>query len=223
MKRSLFALIRILLRDVRTLLRQELMLVKTELAEKASRMKGDVVALAIGGFAAWAGSMVALIGLALLIAWAFTFAGIAPLLAGFIGFAIIGIILMCIGGAMALEAVHKLSRESLVPEKSVEALQHLAATESIGENWILKSSKETKTKSDIPPESKLSSEELKRVAFLTEDSMGETLQEMQEHVSPKQIKERIKGKLSSRKLRTGLITVGAGWIGFRLMKRFRHA
>ncbi|HET7623728.1 MAG TPA: phage holin family protein [Verrucomicrobiae bacterium] len=223
MKRSLFALIRILMGDVRTLLRQEFMLVKTELAEKASRMKGDVVALAIGGIAAWAGSMVVLIGLSLLIAWAFTFSGIAPLLAGFIGFAIIGLILTCVGAVMALQAIHKLSRESLVPEKSVEALQHLAATESIGENWIPESSKGIQTQSDIPPESKLSSEELKRVAFLTEDSMDKTLKEMQQHVSPKQIKERIKSKLSSRKLRAGLITVGAGLIGIRLMKRFRHA
>jgi hypothetical protein len=218
MKHSLTDLFRTLLNDFRTLLRQELLLVKTELAEKASRVGRNAMALAIGGSAAYAGLIVLLIGFGCLIAWAFTIVGIPPLLANFIGLGLVGL-LVSGGGAMLLfKALHTFSKESFVPEKSVEAIEHLKELRR-GPEPAKAPQSELETKSTRSPE------EMKQAAFKTEEMLDRTLDEIQSRVSPRQIARRMKQRVVEHPVRVGvtLLSLAAGFAGAVLVRRrFRH-
>lgn len=124
-KTSFFSLFRALTGDTRKLIRQEIKLAKTELSEKMSRMGRNAISLAIGGFVAYAGLITFLIGLGWLLAWAFSQAGLEPVLAAFLGLGTIGLVVMVIGCVLILKGVRTLSHESLTPERTLHTLQEL--------------------------------------------------------------------------------------------------
>src|SRR5947209_9302309 len=94
---SIGGLIRNLTEDTKRLLRQEIELVKSELSEKISYFGRNAVALAVGGFIAYAGFIVLLMGLGWLAAWGLQQAGVQPVLAGFIGLAGVGFLIAIVG------------------------------------------------------------------------------------------------------------------------------
>jgi hypothetical protein len=100
---SLMGLMRNLLDDFKRLLGQEFELAKAELSEKLSAFGRNTVSIAVGGFVAYAGLIVLLMGLGWLVAWALQKAGLQPVLAGFIGLAGVGIVVAVVGGP----AVHR--------------------------------------------------------------------------------------------------------------------
>src|SRR5689334_6508799 len=91
-----------LLKDFKTevivLIKQEVDLAKAEISEKISFFGKNAVNLLIGGFVAYAGAIVLLIGLGALIGFAFQKAGLSAPLADFLGWAIIGLIVAGVGG-----------------------------------------------------------------------------------------------------------------------------
>src|SRR5512140_2283599 len=91
--------------DARTFIRQEISLAKTELTEKLSALGKNAVSLAIGGFVAYAGLIVFLIGLGFLLAWVFQLLGLEPIMAHFVGMAVIGVVVLLVGGAFVASAV----------------------------------------------------------------------------------------------------------------------
>src|SRR5690242_3924041 len=100
---STLRLVRQLANDTKTLLRQEIELAKAELSEKAAFLTRNSIAIAVGGFVAYAGLIVFLMGLGWLIGWALQKAGLEAMLAGFIGLAIVGVIIMAVGGIFIMK------------------------------------------------------------------------------------------------------------------------
>src|SRR6478672_2016197 len=89
-----------LLRDLRdettTLLRQEANLAKAEMREHVSRLGGHAAHLAVGGFVAYAGIIVLLIGIGHLLGAVLVRAGMDPELAQWLAPTVIGLIVALI-------------------------------------------------------------------------------------------------------------------------------
>src|SRR5438874_4909209 len=105
LKTSIFALIGDLKDETKTFIKEEIQLAKTEISEKISCMGRNAVSLAIGGFIAYAGLIILLGGLGILLAFAFEKLGLDTALAGFIGFAIIGLVAAGVGYAFIGQAL----------------------------------------------------------------------------------------------------------------------
>lgn len=113
-ERSLGELFSALSRQLTTLVRQEIALAKTELTRKATGMRKDVGLLAAGGVLAFVGllALVAAIILAL-----------ALVLPAWLSAAIVAVIILCIGGLLALSGANGLKRADLAPHQTIETLQ----------------------------------------------------------------------------------------------------
>ncbi|HEU5078890.1 MAG TPA: phage holin family protein [Opitutaceae bacterium] len=116
-----------LLRDLRnettTLLQQEVALAKAEMADKISRMLGNAVQLAVGGFVAYAGGIIVLLGIADLVASLLIRAGLEPTTSTWISRALIGLIVAITGVIMLSKAKKLMSADDLVPEKTIDTMQ----------------------------------------------------------------------------------------------------
>src|SRR5881227_2832610 len=116
-KTSIFGLIGDLKDETKTFIKEEVQLAKAEISENISHMGKNAVGLAIGGIVAYAGLIVFLAGLGLLLAFAFEQLGLQPVLAGFIGLAIIGFFVMVIGGVLILKGIKAFKAGSLAPRR----------------------------------------------------------------------------------------------------------
>ncbi len=116
-----------LLRDLRdettTLLRQEVALAKAELKENASRMGGHAAHIAIGGFVSYAGVIVLLIGLGLLISSLLVRAGMDSDLAQWLAPTVVGAIVALIGWSMISKAKKAMSHDTLAPRQTLETMR----------------------------------------------------------------------------------------------------
>src|ERR1041385_8474791 len=129
-KTSVLTLIRLFTGDIRTFVRQEIQLAKTELSEKISHMARNATLLAVGGFIAYAGLIVFLIGLSWLVAWLFEMAGLQPVVSGFLGLGIIGLLVITTGGLLLFKGLSKLKTSTLSPDRTIKTLQELKGGES---------------------------------------------------------------------------------------------
>jgi hypothetical protein len=120
---SLPGLLRELRDETTTLLRQEVALAKTELKENASRLTSHAVQIAIGGFVAYAGLIVMLIGLGHLTGTLLTRAGMSEPLAQWVAPAGLGLIVILIGWAMLSRAKSAISHDDLAPRQTIDSLQ----------------------------------------------------------------------------------------------------
>lgn len=116
-----------LLRDLRdettTLLRQEVALAKAELKENASRLGSHTVQIAIGGFVGYAGLIVLLMGLGLLISSLLVRAGMDRDLAQWLAPAAVGAIVIIIGISMVTRAKKAMAHDDLAPQQTLETLR----------------------------------------------------------------------------------------------------
>jgi hypothetical protein len=210
--RPLFGLVGDLTRETKIFIRQEIELAKTEVAEKLKGLTQGITSLLIGGFVAYAGVIVFLIGLGLLAAFALQKAGLDPLLAGFIGLGAIGLSVAGGGTLVLLKALKAFSAESLAPRRTLHTLQELRGHEP---------AKEKEHKEHSAP--KRTSAQLEARVERTEDRMAETLEELGHRLNPKFISARFKGNLRQQPYRAGLIamTVGlcSGWLLTRKLRK----
>jgi len=213
---SVLGLTRNLVGEIKTFTRQELALFKAEISEKISSLGKNAVSLAIGGFVAYAGLLVFLIGLGYLLTFAFEAAGLSQLMAAFVGMAVIGLLVMLVGAAFIAKAVSSFKKESLAPERSLKTLQELK-----GGHLPSASHPAEHEKREEP---KRSSAELQAEVERTEAEMGETLDELGYRLSPHHINERIKTRIAERPYRAGMIAMFAGLIsGMMVRRRFQRA
>lgn len=116
-----------LLRDLRdetsTLLRQEVALAKAELRESATRMGNHAVQIAIGGFVAYAGVIVLLIGLGQLVSSLLVRAGMDRDLAQWLAPAAVGLVVAVIGWIMVSHAKNAINRDDIAPRQTLETLR----------------------------------------------------------------------------------------------------
>jgi hypothetical protein len=202
---SVLGLVKNLSAEVTTFIRQEINLAKTELSEKISTMGRNSVTLAVGGFVAYAGVIVLLIGLGVLAAWGLEKAGLDRFVAGAIGVGGIGLLITIIGAIMVMKAVKAFSNESLKPERTVQTLQDLKTRRHADEIEKMDSHKPT-------------SEELQASVEVTEAMMSDTLGELGERLSPSHVKAEVGHRISEQPYKFGAVAMGLGLVSGLWMK-----
>jgi ElaB/YqjD/DUF883 family membrane-anchored ribosome-binding protein len=213
---SLFGLFKNLKGEFRTFIRQEIDLAKTEVSEKVSMIGKNSVSIAVGGFVAYAGLIVLLIGLGWLLGFAFTKAGLDPAMANFLGLAIIGLVIAGIGGALIAKGLSAFKKESIAPKRTLHTLQELKG----GEKISVPEPDDKKEKDEF----KFSSEELEDQVEQTEYQMGQTLDELGQRLSPRYINAQIKGRLQRNPYRAGGVALAIGVVsGLLLRRKMNHA
>lgn len=106
-----------------TLLRQEIALAKAELNEKASRVGKNTLEVAAGGALAYAGLIVLLIGIALLVSRILVAFGLSAETAVWLGPLAVGGIVAIVGAVMLTQAKKAMSADKLFPRETVESLK----------------------------------------------------------------------------------------------------
>jgi len=206
---SILDLVKDLRQQFKTFVREEIHLAKAELSEKVSRMGKDSVNIAIGGFVAYAGLIVFLGGLGMLIAFALQKLDLNPFLSAFIGLGAIGFIVIAVGAIMLLGGLKALKKESLTPERTIDTLQRVKGTEHHVEKHA-----ETKPKKD-----ERSSEEIEKSVVRTESRMAQTMEELGDRLTMTHLRHQATEHLHKHPYRWSLVAMGAGVCGSMLMKR----
>ena len=116
------ALLKQLRDDTTTLVKEEVALVKTELAEKAGKISAHAVMVIIGGLLAHAALIVLLGGLGLFATELIHGSGMSRGTASLAGFGIIALAAGLIGAGIMSSAIEALKKQKLVPRKSLDSL-----------------------------------------------------------------------------------------------------
>jgi len=212
---SFLNLVRDLNQEIRTFIRQEIKLAKTEVSEKLQYISRNSILLGIGAVTAYAGVIVLLIGLGFLAAWLIGKAGVAGLLACFLGLLFISLLVLAVGGGFVLKGVNAFRKESLAPNRTLVTLKDLRGQLP---------HQAPQTESPDGKEPKVSSAEMQAQVQATEGQMGETLDELARRLDPQYINEKVKRRIREKPLRAGLMAVGAGLVsGLMLRRRLRRA
>ena len=175
-KTSIFGLIGELKDETKTFIKEEVQLAKAEISENISRMGRNATALAVGGFVAYA---------------------------GFIGFAIIGLMAAGIGYAFIAESLKSFSRSSMKPEKTIETLKDL--------KW--EPDYEQFEDPDSEDEPKRSSKEIHASVVAHESAMGETMDEISRRLTPRYASEQFKAKFRGHPYRWNFVAMLTGLAG----------
>ena len=101
-------------RDVSRLVRAEVKLAKTEMAEKASKTGKDAGAIVAGGLLAYAG---------LLAVIAAIIAGLALFIPLWLSALIVGIVVIAAGALIAKQGLDRLKKQSMAPEQTIQTLK----------------------------------------------------------------------------------------------------
>lgn len=113
--RSLGELLGELMRETTTLVRQEISLAKTEISQKAADTGKKVGTLAVGGAIAYAGLLVILAAVVLLLIQNDMSPWIAALL--------VGVVVAAIGGFLVMKSISALKEQNLTPDQTIESLK----------------------------------------------------------------------------------------------------
>ncbi|HYP17128.1 MAG TPA: phage holin family protein [Opitutus sp.] len=120
---SIIGLLQNLRDDTTTLLRQEVALAKAELKTNASQVGRHAAEIAVGGFVAYAGMIVLLIGLGQLIGVGLIRAGLDPDIAQWLAPTLVGLAIGLIGWLMLAKAKRALAHDTLAPRQTIESLK----------------------------------------------------------------------------------------------------
>jgi hypothetical protein len=120
---SIPALLRELRDETSTLLRQEVDLAKTEMKENVSRIGSHAVQIAVGGFVAYAGIIVLLIGLGHLLGALLIRAGFDEQVAQWLAPSAVGLIVAIIGWFMLARAKNAMAHDDLAPKQTIDSLR----------------------------------------------------------------------------------------------------
>ena len=135
-------------------------------------------------------------------------------MAEFIGVGAIGLIIAGVGAIFLMKALSEISKESLVPERTVHTLQELRGKKEL-------TIKPAEAKAITP---KVSSQELEKRVERTEERIGETIEELGRRVKPSYIKARIKQRVSEKPYRNSLIAMAVGVVsGLFVRAKLRRA
>lgn len=213
-KTSLFGLIGDLKDETKTFIKEEVQLAKTEVTQNISKMGKHAASLVVGGFVAYAGVIIFLAGLGVLLGFALETLGLQPALAYFIGLAIIGLVTGAIGYAFISGSIKCFSEDSLAPEKAIESLKDFKSHGAAEEQF---DSEDDADESDSKP--RRSVEEVHASVVATENEMGETMDEIRRRLSPRYANERIKARISAHPYRWNFIAMGTGLVSAFMVKR----
>lgn len=120
---SIPALLRDLRDETTTLLRQEVALARTEVVERVSKTGAQLARIAVGAFVAYAGVIVALIGLGHLAGAGLIRLGLSPDLATWAAPLGVGLAVALIGWALLSKAKRALAHLDLAPRETLGSLR----------------------------------------------------------------------------------------------------
>jgi hypothetical protein len=120
---SIVGLLQNLRDETTTLFRQEVALAKAELKANASQIGKHAAEIAVGGFVAYAGVIVLLIGLGQLVGVGLIRAGLDPQIAVWLAPTFVGLAIALIGWMMLSKAKKAIAHESLAPRQTIETLK----------------------------------------------------------------------------------------------------
>ena len=120
---SISGLLRELRDETTTLLRQEVALARSELKENVSRTTSHALHIAIGGFVAYAGIIVLLIGIGHLLGAVLIKAGLDPQVAPWLAPTVVGLLVAIIGWIMLSKAKHAMAHDDLAPRETIDSLR----------------------------------------------------------------------------------------------------
>jgi hypothetical protein len=207
---SIMDLVRELKQHAKTFIREEIQLAKAEMSQKMASYGANATSVAIGGFAAYAGLIVFLAGLGSLVAFAFTKAGLHPLLAGALGLGIIGLLVIGTGAAVLLKGMKGIKAQSPTPERTVRTLQQFKSPEP---GMVQELPKKEEKKDDRTPE------QVEAGVMVAQEHMADTLDELAERVSFSHVKRRADAHVRAHPYRWGLIAAGCGAAGSYIVKK----
>lgn len=113
-EKSIVNLVSDLTREITTLFRQEIGLLKSEMSEKIGQTQSGVVSLIIGGAVAYAGLLILLFAAVL---------GLALFMDGWLAALLVAVVVMIIGMSMIAKAKSNLKAQNLIPQKTVDQLK----------------------------------------------------------------------------------------------------
>lgn len=116
-------LLRQLRDDTTALVREEVSLAKTEAGEKAAKIGRNIAWIAAGALIASAALVLFLMSLAYLAASIITRSGMDPVMAGFLGFFIVSIVVGLAAGIWISSSLKAISKAPVVPEKTIQSLR----------------------------------------------------------------------------------------------------
>jgi len=105
------------------LFRQEVKLATAEVSERVSELGRNAIQIAIGGFVAYAGAIILLLGLSDLARALLIQRGVAEEVATWTSRAGLGLLVALIGWIMVGRAKKAISKETLVPDETVQSLK----------------------------------------------------------------------------------------------------
>jgi H+/Cl- antiporter ClcA len=120
---NLVYLVKKLRDDTTALVRDEILLAKTEISEKVATTSRNVGYLAAGALVAYAALMLILQGLSFMLREQFILRGMSEANATLLGFLIVGVVVGLIGAVLIVKALNTLKKESLTPTKTAETLK----------------------------------------------------------------------------------------------------
>jgi hypothetical protein len=122
-RRSVVQLVKELRDEMTDLLRQEVVLAKTEMGEKTSRTLRNIAYLVVGSVVLQAGLVVLLLAGAAGAYAGLVEADFSHYTAGWLGPLSVGLVVVIIGYALLQKAISTLKNESLMPEETVASLK----------------------------------------------------------------------------------------------------
>jgi hypothetical protein len=120
---SIPGLLRELRDETTTLFRQEVALAKTELKDNVTRLGGHVMHIAVGGFVAYAGVIVLLIGIGHLLGALFIRMGLDEQVAQWLAPSIVGLLVAIVGWLMLSKAKNAIAQSDLAPRQTIDSLR----------------------------------------------------------------------------------------------------
>jgi hypothetical protein len=211
---SFFGLVGELKEETQALIKEEVALAKTEMSEKFSCYAKNAASVAIGGFVAYAGVIVLLLGLGALLGHLFSNLGWAPHLAFGAGWGIMGLLILAIGGVMVMKALKTISSSTLAPEKTIETIHEFKGDHA---EYLAKKQRE---KIEVPGsgDHKRSSGEIKASVETTQKMMGDTMEELKSRLTPRYMGKSLVAGAKHHPGRVAAISAITGLIGFFLMR-----
>ena len=206
---SITDLIKDLKQEATVFIREEIQLAKAELSDSVAAYASNGAGMAIGGLVAYAGLIVFLGGLGALLAFLFHRAGLDPLLAGFIGLGIIGLLVIGTGVVLLMKGIAAFKTEPTAPERTIRRLQSITGAESATAQELGKAKEKAKR----------SSAEVEASVMESEARMTDIIEELAERVSLRRRWQRATSEVRTHPYRWGLIAAGCGAAGSFVLKR----
>src|SRR6185295_7783069 len=171
-----FSLIGNLRDEIKRLLREEIKLAKTEMSEKFGVFGKNAILIAVGGLVGYGGALILFTGLAALIAYFFSRTDMNPLMAIALGLLIMGLLAAGVGGALVMKALGAFKKETLAPEKTIDAIKHNTDINPAKQQHHVERPKEI--------ELKRSPDEIKEEIDSTQDLMKAHARELKQRLPP---------------------------------------